>query len=347
MAIRVAPVRRSTQKATVAFYPSRAASASERLLAAQLLDGIVLRGEDGVADALRLRADGWSGALRLDPADYEKPHSRSSTPNLFGQDPWLVDQYRAGVAELLSPGGYVAVGDRRALVDAITTEGHWVAQAGSGRLSLVLDWTWLISGLPVLVAELRAVEAPLAIALSDPNDPLAHAGAVKGLVSLLAAVSNVILLRADLAAIGAIAHGAVLGAIGTGTSVRHVVPAGKAAGGARTGSPSVFWLGLLDWKLAEFLLRLPAAVRPYCHLACCRGAPLDRFALLGSRPDARRHNLVAIAHFATQMLAVAPSGRAGAFKKACQAAAQEAARIETMAKQPFPIRPQLAAWAAL
>lgn len=347
MAIRLAPALRSTQKASVAFYPARSASASERLLAAQLLGGIVLRGEDGVTDALRLRADGWRGPLILDPANYEKPHSQGSTPNLFGDDPWVVDQLRARVAELLSPGSYVAAGTRQALVDAISTEGQWVSTNGSGRLSLVLDWTWLVSGLSVLIAELGAVEAPLAVALSDPNDPLAHVGAVSGLASLLAAVPNVMLLRADIAALGATAHGAVFGAIGTGTSVRHVVPPRKAAGGARTGSPSVFWPELLDWKLAEFLLRLPAAVRPYCHLSCCGGAPLDRFALLGSRADARRHNLVAIAHFATQLLSVRSSARAGAFKQACQAAAQQAARVETLASQPFPVRPQLAAWAAL
>lgn len=66
-----------------------------------------------------------------------------------------------------------------------------------------------------------------------------------------------------------------------------------------------------------------------------------------SRDDARRHNLVSIAHFATQLLSVPPSGRASAFTRACQAAAQEAARVETLAEQPFPVRPQLAAWAGL
>jgi hypothetical protein len=118
-------------------------------------------------------------------------------------------------------------------------------------------------------------------------------------------------------------------------------------GGARTGFPAIFWPAILDWKLANVILRLPAAVRPYCHLKCCDGAPLDRFALLGSLRDARRHNLESIAQFAKELLHVDPAARARAFKEACQTAVEEAGRIAVGAKQPFPVRPQLAAWADL
>lgn len=347
MATRVAPVRKSLRQATVVFYPSRSANASERLLAAQLLGGIVLRGEDGARDALRLYGDGWNGPLWLDPSNHEKPHSKASTPNLLGQDSWLVDQQRVKAAELLSAGTHVAGGDRRALVNAISAEGQWLTAAGSGRMSLALEWSWLTDGLPVLLAELGAVQAPLAIAFADPNDPLGHPGAVRGLASLLWQLPNVMVLRGDMAALGAIAYGAVMGAIGTSTSVRHVVPPEKPAGGPRTGFPSVFCLELLDWKLADRLGRLPASLRPRCHLTCCNGATLDRFATIASPAEARVHNLVAMAHFANQILGVPASHRDSAFKQACRAAVQQAGIIETHAKQPFPVRPQLAAWAVL
>ena len=164
---------------------------------------------------------------------------------------------------------------------------------------------------------------------------------------MLWAVSDVMVMRGDMAALGAIAYGAVLGAIGTSTSVRHVVPPGTPAGGARTGFPSVFCLTLLDWKLADRLGRLPAALRPRCQLSCCKGATLDRFALLASPAEARTHNLLAIADYANLLLGVPATHRDKAFKSACIAAVQEAGRIETQARQPFPVRPQLAAWAAL
>ena len=65
------------------------------LLATQLLGSVVLRGDDGV------RA-----------SNHEQPHSLAATPNLFGQDPWLVDQHRAQVVEVLSPGSYVPGGSQ-------------------------------------------------------------------------------------------------------------------------------------------------------------------------------------------------------------------------------------------
>lgn len=347
MATRPVLSQKSLKRAAVAFYPSRSASASDRLLAAQLFGSIVLRGEDGVRDALRLYTDGWTGPLWIDPSGHAQPHSLAHTPNLFGQDPWLVDQHRARVVELLSHGRYVPGGDHAALVNAITGEAGWLAAAGNGRLSLVLDWSWLTVGLPTLVAELSTVGAPLAIALSDPNDPLAHSGAVMGLASLVAAVPDVMILRADMGALGAVAYGAVMGAIGTSTSVRHVVPPGKPAGGGRTGYPSVFWPELLDWKLADGIGRLPAGLRPRCHLTCCNGATLDAFALLRTPAEARAHNLHAMADVTNQLLKVAPAHRDKAFKQACQAAVKHAAMIEVRAKQPFPARPQLVAWAAL
>lgn len=347
MAIRAASPRKSLKRATIAFYPSRSASASERSLAAQLLGGIVLRGEGGVRDALRLYADGWAGPLRIDPANYEQPHPLASTPNLFGEDPWLVDQRRARVVELVSPGSYVPGGSQAALVDAITAEASWLAAAGGGRLSLVLDWTWLTIGMSTLVSELSAIQVPFAIALSDPNDPLAYPGTVRGLASLVAAVPDIVVLRADMGALGAVAHGAAMGAIGTSTSVRHVVPPGKPAGGGRTGFPSVFWPDLMDWKLADGIGRLPARLRPRCHLTCCNGGTLDEFAQLRAPAEARVHNLHAIAYVTNQLLQVSPPHRDKAFQQACAAAVKLAGMIETRAKQPFPPRPQLVAWAEL
>lgn len=66
----------------------------------------------------------------------------------------------------------------------------------------------------------------MALVLAHRNDPLGSLAAVRGLLRVLAEIPNVVLLRTDLAAIGAVANGASLGAVGTSTSVRHLVPLG-------------------------------------------------------------------------------------------------------------------------
>lgn len=339
--------RRSSTLATMSFYLSGAAGEQERLDAAQLAGSVVLRGEEGAKHAHQLRRAGWVGPLRLDPSDHEQPHSMAAQGTLWSQDPWLTEQHSARVTEYLSPGSYVHSNDRSALRAAIAKEATWLSRAGSGRLSLALHWPWLTTGLPVLLSELGAVKAPLSLAFADQNDPLRSKRAVSGLVTLLSKISDVMINRSDIAALGAIANGSTVGAVGTGTSVRHTVPPGQKPGGAGSGMPSAFVPSILGFKHPDMLLRLPRNVKPACQLSCCGGASLDRFVLTGSRAQLRHHNLVSLSEFAGQLLSISAPARAGWFKAACQNAIYEAGRIEASAGQPFDTSEQVAAWASV
>lgn len=336
-----------TRVGSIGFYLSRGATRAERQLAAQALGSIVVRGQTGVKHALELRAAGWAGELRLDPADYERPHTKAHQGVLFGPTTWLQDQQGLAVTEFVSPGTYVPAGDTRALTAAIMTETAWLHSAGSGRLSLALHREWLHAPhLGGLVRALAAARAPLSLAFADENDPMRNVEAVSGVIHLLGSVGDVMITRADMLAYGALANGAAVTAFGTGTSVRHVVPPGSRAGGGRRGVPSVLVPSTLSFKQVDMLSRLPQNAQPRCLHSCCQGALLSRFDSMSPRTrDPHVHNLIAAAELANDLLSVAPTNRAGWFKQLCIDAATESARIAALGRQPFPVSDQVLAWA--
>jgi hypothetical protein len=346
--VRADPQPRLTRVGSIPLYLARSLSRQERFEHAEVAGAVVLRGEDGAQDARVLRSQGWNGDLWVDPAAYERRHSLDGVTNLLGQDPWLVDQQLAGVKEYISPGSYVGPSDRSGLRDALRREAAWVRHAGGGRISLAIDWRWLTIDLAVMKARLADLDSPVAIALSDRNDPLSHAGAVEGLAELAFNVPNLMVLRCDMGAFGAVSHGATVGAVGTATSVRHVVPPGVPAGGARTGALSIFVDALRDWKLNDWLAALPSPAVPWCYQGCCRGGRLDRFVSRTTAAAARVHNRDTLLIMANQLLALPPSQRPAAFKSSCQNAVAAAANMEMLTGgRQVKVKPQIAAWASL
>lgn len=341
----VQPVAR-TRTGEVVWYLSGSVGALEAHHYAEASGGVVVRGETGLQVAARLRQQGWTGRLWLDPAVYERPGNASDL-TLFG-DRWAVAQAELGVTEVVSPGAYVAEVDRDGLDRAIEGQRAWLAQVGPGRLSLALHSRWLSSDVDFLIDRLRAIAEPLAVALADPNDPLAHAGAVAGYVELIRGVPGLMLLRGDLGAVGGVANGAEHGAIGTSTTVRHAVPPGKRGGGVpgdRT--PSVFLRETLAFRLGSFLDQLPRNAVPSCDLACCLGARLSRFNDERLGAEARLHNRFAVQSVIDGVLRRVPSARAAAFRSMCQEAVVATERLSTEARRPIAPAPQLIAWAGL
>ena len=333
----------NVQVGDIAWYLSGGLSDSERLEHARATNGAVLRGDQGHRVGAKLRKAGFDGRLWLDPTAWE----RSGDPpqeTLMG-DRWKQLQEELGVEEMLSPGSFVAGADLSGLSSALETEGAWVVTNG-GRLSLTLDAPWLTSELPELIIRLRHVQAPLALAFADPNDPLGHPGAVAGLVELLRSVDDVAILRCDLGAIGAVVHGASMGAIGTSTTVRHAVSPGQNAGGRRNDpSPSVFVAELLDFKRGSLLDELPREASPTCDLVCCQGQQLRRLNDRHAAAEARTHNRTAIGEVIRKILETRPEVRPEAFKAMCIAVEYAVAELESAARRPLKIRPQIRAWA--
>ena len=327
----------------VAWYLAGRLSDAERMDYALATDAVVLRGASGAHAAVRLRNAGFAGSLWLDPATYDE-HLAPPAETLFG-DYWQSVQQELQVEELISPGSYVGQADIDGLESALDAQREWVANAG-GRLSLALAASWLIRDLPVLLDRLTKVDAPLALAFADQNDPLGRVGAVQGLVKLLRSVKNVAVVRSDLGALGAVSYGASLGAIGTSTTVRHVVPPGKTGGGSHGDkSPSVFVAELLDFKLGSHLDEFPAEASPTCDLPCCRGKMLRRFKGEHSVAEARVHNRISIGEVARRVMETPPELRPAAFTALCRSAEHAVAALSLLARRSLRVRPQVKAWA--
>lgn len=340
-----AQVRMRVATHDVVWYLNARLTDAERMDYATATSGVVLRGASGCKAATNLRAAGFHGRIWIDPAAYDQL-DQPQPDTLFG-DYWQLRQEELSVEEPISPGAYVGAGDIESLQRSLDSEGSWVSEAG-GRLSLALRAGWLTDHVERLIAEMQAADLPFALAFADSNDPLGRRGAVPGLVELLKSVNDVVILRCDVGAVGAVAHGASLGALGTSTGVRHAVPPGHQPGGAANDkSPSVFLPKLLDFKLGSLLDSFPRAASPTCELECCQGAPLRRLNDQRMNAEARRHNRLAISELIHKVAATEQPRRAQVFKSLCIDAEHEAHELSGLARRPLRVRPQVAAWARL
>jgi hypothetical protein len=314
---------------------------------AGLAGGVVVRGSKGARQAAALRSRGFGGRVWLDPAEYD--HRAGERPDDKLWNPWVSRQDELLAVERISPGSFV---DEHAEVDnlrkAIDTERLWLIEHGPGRCSIVVDVAWLRHRTETLAELLGEVQGPIALTIAGGWDPLARAGAVKGLVHVLRSGLDVFVLRSDLGALGALAHGATLAAFGTGTSMRHFVPKGKPAGGSGNRIPSVFVADILSFMKGSKLDQFPAAASPTCVLPCCNGRELRRFNVPETADAALKHNLSAVAGVAAKFLsAKSRSHRANVFRQLCLDAEVANAQLEAAARRKLRLSPQVRAWARI
>lgn len=335
----------ATATSEVVWYLSYRLTDAERRAYADAAGGVVLSGQAGRRAAARLKRDGYSGRLWVDPARWAKAEN-ANADTLLG-DRWRTQQQDMEVTELISPGSFVDDGDEVGLQRAVECEAAWASEAG-GRVSLCLHNSWLTRDLGTLVPVLQDLAMPLALAFGVAYDPLDRRGAVRGLVEVLRACGDVAVLRCDTGAIGAVANGATLGAFGTAGTVRHGVPAGKSGGGSSDDtSPTVFVEQTLSFKRGSLLESLPPQAAMRCWLGCCEGSDLGRFATQESDSQARRHNRMAIGSVVGRVLANPPDLRPRAFSDMCAAAIVAAVEWSVRAERPMEVRHQVEAWARL
>lgn len=333
----------AVQTRTVAWYLSSKLDDHETLAFAESTGGAVLRGRAGHKAGCRLRKSGFAGRLWLDPATYERPDEARQLS--FSGDEWSERQRELDVAELISPGSWVPAEDADELARSVDREAKWVTDVGGDRLSLAVHGWWLQHGIEELVTTISAAGIPVAIAFGDRYDPLRSARAVDGFVALVSALADVAVLRCDIGALGAVAHGAALGAFGTSSTVRHVFPPGERGFGPQTRSPSVFVPTLLAFKLGETLDEWPREASPTCHLACCEGRALRRFNDPQTRAAASTHNRIAICGVVDHVLAQPSERRAVTFRSLCQDAIVAYAEMSGRARRRLAAPAQLKAWA--
>ena len=289
----------------------------------------------------------------LDPATYEAAnHPDGRMPMLpFTDDPsmdaWLDRQRSTGVGQLLAPGVWVPRGDLSVVAEHLERVAGFDEQSPVAAV-LALESRWLTDGVDSLLDVIGSTDLPIAIVLGDSNDPLERTGSVKGLIALAHTLgSRLIVLRCDLGAIGAVACGAGLGSVGTSSTVRHVVPPGKAAGGSRTDdSPSVLVREHLAFRRGSLLeqsrgmgLRFP------CPCEVCHGRPLDRLVDSSWADEAAEHSWLQVQAIAEGVLDAPVPSRLRAWRHDCAKAVSTIEEHSSKARIQFGIPGALRQWA--
>jgi len=332
---------KAAKTSVVAFYIAGSADVTEAVETSAALGAVVFRGFNQRKAACA--ASAIAEYLWLDPADYERPHPKANQGLLFSTDPWADLQRSVGVKERLSPGVMVNLDRPGALDAAIESQAAWVDANGGGRISLALPARWLSRHRDELCDRLRQAGQPFAVAFAAGYDPLDTRRGVEGLAQIAQAVDDLMVLRCDMGALGAMANGARVVSIGTGTSVRHI-PTRTGGGPAQ---PAVFIPAVLDYCAGKTIAGLPSRVRPRCPLSCCNGASLDRYWLTNDSRGLRRHNVEAIALLSRDLLGVQFDQRAQVWRSMCEEAVIEANRIELDGGRPFRVRPQIRWWSQI
>jgi len=250
----------------------------------------------------------------VDPAIYALPE-KSETDCLFDDyDAWLIRQRSAGVPIILTDTPRIPKHDRSALRKALS---RWDTINEPTMVVLPLEPWWLKGGLPLLAAEVRAAGRPVAVVLMASFNGLDVGDAVTGLLTFIAAVGPVpvTLLRCDISAVGAVAHGAFAGFVGWSTNTRHgPVPMRRREHSQDDAdpdnSPTVYVPVLHDYFKAS---KLPAFARSggasvvRCGDLVCQGSSLLNVTQLAETdlPSARllacRHNVASTERIARQV----------------------------------------------
>jgi hypothetical protein len=288
--------------------------------------GAVVSGRQGVK-----LATATPGVL-VDPAAYGLPATADSAP-LFDYDEWLTRQQAAGVPLILTDTPRIPNRDRSALRKALE---RWAAVDEPTLVVLPIEPWWLRDGLSWLIEEVRQAGRPVAIVLLHQYNGLDTARAVTGLLAFISAVQPlpVILLRCDISAVGAAAHGAFAGFVGWSANTRHgpLPMRQRDPAEERDDSPSVFVPALHDYFKAS---SLPAFARHPDVLRCddpvCRAdrllniTALSETDLQAGRTLAGRHNVAITEHTARLVLSAAEPQ--DAWRDACQAGATVSASL--------------------
>lgn len=267
----------------------------------QLLDllpadvsGLVLRGAQSLSGIRKLRRVGYQGALVQDPEGYIAAAATAEEPFALPKDGLFdvslneVLQYQidSGATVAMSPTGYFFAGD----ADPIKAAGKVLMDLGRQDVlfNVPLDIAWFTNdNFPQLLAVLKRITLPKVIMLGGQfNPPEKYKAAFANLRRLVAEGGHVAVFRTDLTAFDAMCHGAFAASIGTGGSLRHIVPFGRKPQSSKKDkkeppdlSPSVLLPELMTFYKGSLLAdRLSNAPKPFvCDCASCNGRDLGTF----------------------------------------------------------------------
>jgi hypothetical protein len=247
--------------------------------------GLVLTGRNPRPIVEALRAHGFTGPILCDANRYS---GRRRTDAAVGvRDSWTAEQHDLGLVAL-TDSGYLAPHDWRGLRRILAAAAR---QPGPVVAMLPLSARWFEHSVDGLAEEIEHHGVPVAVALEHTKDPFGVRYVMRGFLRLLSVSVPVILLRSDVSALGALAHGTYAAAIGTTARLRRIPPR---AGRGAVGFPSLraFVPPLLGHHPLDCASRLAPYWRCDCHE--CDGRTLTDLART-PRPEVSvfRHSLSA------------------------------------------------------
>lgn len=275
--------------------PSQTKDSAE--IAAEHHGGLVITGLGGIVEARKLRRSGFTGPILCDAGRYTGSKRRAAQAGI--SDDWCERQRTIG-GIALTDSGFIDAGETAGLRNILTGAARQPAPT-IALLPLAQGWLRTLPYAKALVAEIADHGVPVAVAIEHDNDPLGQQQVLAGFLEVLAAPVPVLLLRADVSALGALCHGAHAAAVGTATNLRHIYPR-KPSGGPPPRIPQVsaFVRHLLCYRSLDVIA---AAVQEtpdetdiwQCQCGECLGRSLDRLATIEDGTEqvtrAFRHSL--------------------------------------------------------
>jgi hypothetical protein len=213
---------------------------------------------------------------------------------------WTAHQHRLGLSWALTDSGYIGEGDMAALHNTLA-EGS--RHYGRTLVALPLHNSWLGHRADQLRKAIDTAGLPVALMVEHRDDPFGVRRTVEGLLEVLDSSVPVGLLRSDISAVGALAHGGVVGAVGTTTGLRHIFPSSDRPSPRPVAKPAAVVPQALLYKQLD---RIAEAVRAdgdqtrwICMCSHCMGRTLD---WIITAEDAFLHSLSALALLTHQVL---------------------------------------------
>jgi hypothetical protein len=330
------------------------------------LGGVVLTGDNAETRAFKLRTEAdFTGTMLIDSAPYKSYTATEDEPFLLPHDQMfaslddsLAFQKAAGASAALTPTGYIPPAASKTL-KAVIREARRIERADT-VVTLPVDITWLSNErVDQLIAASKRIEQPKALIMVSQFDPLEHLKIYPAnLRRLISEVGDMMLLRTDLAALDAMAHGALCAGIGVSSAVRHCVAPGERAAVSRPGGPqypSILMPDLMCFTGAQALSNRYANAEPMtCSCDVCDGRGLDRFFRADgeTRMESEDHNVLTWSAWVGEMACYeAGSKRKTWWQAKCAAAVAryplENQRIGLSARTGFKPPLPLEAWATL
>ncbi|MCU1355899.1 MAG: hypothetical protein JWM89_1317 [Acidimicrobiales bacterium] len=211
-------------------------------------------------------------------------------------------------------------------------------------VALTDDWLTKRELLDVAIDCIRSYDGVVGLVLASPMNPLGAAAQICGFVELLQSTGNVIALRQDESAIGALAHGALAASIGTSSTVRHLFFGRPSKTRGPRPNYSVLHPQTLSWiRFRELEAFTVAPEDQVCDCVVCDGRTLARYHDPALAIDAMIHSMLVLQERAASVVGAADP--IAAWFKICTGAATSARRIESTVEG-FSLGRSVKAWSS-